>query len=570
MTISIKHKFNCLIPDATDDTQIRPSNWNDDHDVTIAPADIGAAAASHDHDGSYVQANDARLTDARTPTTHSHATSDVTGFAAAALAAAPAETATTIKAALGITTLSGSNTGDQDLTGLVHSNRTALDAVSGINSGDHVSAPAIHASQHTLTGSDPLTANPWHGVVSRSTVSPLPTSVATTTFTLACGTTPLQYYYKGKLVTVSVDKTVIFAAPAGKYFIYFTGDTAALSFGTAFPNQYENVLVASVIWNGSNLGLVADERHGYRRNIEDHIIMHEGIGTRYVSGGDFSFAGTTNANTTFSISAAQVNDEDIRFAPGTPFTTARIFYQIGVSEYAFLNALSTKPYWGGAAAGNGIYAVNAANYAQLTITNSNRYFNYFVYHSTDVLNPIYILAETTATTAGYTSAAAARAVPPPQIGTTNLSTELKLFHRIVVNGAGLIQTPITADDYRSGGSIPGGGISSTSHNTLSNLELAGAGVAYGHVQIPITSSGTYLKDDGTWGNPVILPTSYRHIQSIADTIWLITHNLDKYPTVTIRDSSLSNELVYGTVKYIDSNRLTIEFAAQITGEAYLQ
>lgn|GEM_PF-5876757 len=34
MTISIKHKFNCLIPDATDDTQIRPSNWNDTHEIS--------------------------------------------------------------------------------------------------------------------------------------------------------------------------------------------------------------------------------------------------------------------------------------------------------------------------------------------------------------------------------------------------------------------------------------------------------------------------------------------------------------------------------------------------------
>ena len=42
----------------------------------------------------------------------------ITGFNAAALAAAPAETIATIKSALGITTLSGSNTGDQTLVGL--------------------------------------------------------------------------------------------------------------------------------------------------------------------------------------------------------------------------------------------------------------------------------------------------------------------------------------------------------------------------------------------------------------------------------------------------------------------
>ena len=322
-------------------------------------------------------------------------------------------------------------------------------------------------------------SNLYHGVVSRSTVSPLPTHLTTTTFTLACATTSLQYYYKGKLVTVSTDKTC--SVSTGKNWIYFASDTGTLSVANSFPDQYENVLVATVTWNGADYGLVSDERHGYRRNIPWHLATHEGIGVRYVSGGDFTFTGTTNTNTTFSITATQVDDEDIAFADSGAFTTARILYQTGASTYAFLNTLNAKPYWGGASAGNGIYAVNASTFAQLTITGSNRYFNYFVYHSTDVLNPIYVLAETTATTAGYTSVANARAVSPPQIGATNITSELKLMYRIVVNGAGLIQTPIASDDYRSGGSIPGGGIATTSHNTLSNLELAGTGVAYGHI-----------------------------------------------------------------------------------------
>ena len=34
MKISIKHKFACLIPDEPDETQIRPSNWNDEHEIS--------------------------------------------------------------------------------------------------------------------------------------------------------------------------------------------------------------------------------------------------------------------------------------------------------------------------------------------------------------------------------------------------------------------------------------------------------------------------------------------------------------------------------------------------------
>ena len=46
------------------------------------------------------------------------------------------ETTATIKSKLGIATLSGSNTGDQDIAAMTHTNRTALDAVSGTNNGD--------------------------------------------------------------------------------------------------------------------------------------------------------------------------------------------------------------------------------------------------------------------------------------------------------------------------------------------------------------------------------------------------------------------------------------------------
>jgi hypothetical protein len=44
MAKSVKHKFVSAIPDGTDDTIVRPSNWNDDHDLT----DIAASGANSD------------------------------------------------------------------------------------------------------------------------------------------------------------------------------------------------------------------------------------------------------------------------------------------------------------------------------------------------------------------------------------------------------------------------------------------------------------------------------------------------------------------------------------------
>lgn len=49
--------------------------------------------------------------------------------------------------------------------------------------------------------------------------------------------------------------------------------------------------------------------------------------------------------------------------------------------------------------------------------------------------------------------------------------------------------------------------------------------------------------------------------------WDITHNLDKFPSVSAVDST--KEQVYGKVDYINKNRLTITFAGPFSGEAFL-
>ncbi len=65
------------------------------------------------------------------------------------------ETTSSIKSKLGISTLSGSNTGDQDISGMYHSNRAALDNVSGTNSGDETtSSIKSKLGISTLSGSN--------------------------------------------------------------------------------------------------------------------------------------------------------------------------------------------------------------------------------------------------------------------------------------------------------------------------------------------------------------------------------------------------------------------------------
>lgn len=49
--------------------------------------------------------------------------------------------------------------------------------------------------------------------------------------------------------------------------------------------------------------------------------------------------------------------------------------------------------------------------------------------------------------------------------------------------------------------------------------------------------------------------------------WTITHNLNKFPAVTIVDSAES--VVYGEIQYLTNNSVKISFTAEFSGKAYL-
>tara|TARA_A100001201_G_scaffold77518_2_gene69764 strand:+ start:1997 stop:2338 length:342 start_codon:yes stop_codon:yes gene_type:complete len=66
---------------------------------------------------------------------------------------------------------------------------------------------------------------------------------------------------------------------------------------------------------------------------------------------------------------------------------------------------------------------------------------------------------------------------------------------------------------------------------------------------------------------------YTHNQAIASTTWTINHNLDTFPSVSIKFSSsdevYENVGAFGGVTYTNSNTITITLAAAESGYAYL-
>lgn len=60
---------------------------------------------------------------------------------------------------------------------------------------------------------------------------------------------------------------------------------------------------------------------------------------------------------------------------------------------------------------------------------------------------------------------------------------------------------------------------------------------------------------------------YTHVQGTAAAAWIIQHNLNTFPSVTVVDSAGS--VVYGEVVYNNPNQVTVVFTAAFSGKAYL-
>lgn len=61
--------------------------------------------------------------------------------------------------------------------------------------------------------------------------------------------------------------------------------------------------------------------------------------------------------------------------------------------------------------------------------------------------------------------------------------------------------------------------------------------------------------------------TYTFTQATPSSTWVITHSLEKFPSITVVDSS--NNVVVGFSTYDNSNQITLEFSAPFAGKAYL-
>jgi hypothetical protein len=66
--------------------------------------------------------------------------------------------------------------------------------------------------------------------------------------------------------------------------------------------------------------------------------------------------------------------------------------------------------------------------------------------------------------------------------------------------------------------------------------------------------------------PGIEDKHYVHLQNLAASTWIVVHNLDKHPAITVVDSA--GTLVEGDLQHDSLNQATLTFSAPFSGAAY--
>ena len=61
--------------------------------------------------------------------------------------------------------------------------------------------------------------------------------------------------------------------------------------------------------------------------------------------------------------------------------------------------------------------------------------------------------------------------------------------------------------------------------------------------------------------------TFEFTQGVPATTWNITHNLNKFPSITVIDTG--NTVVTGEYNYTSNNTVTLTFSAAFAGKAYL-
>jgi len=325
------------------------------------------------------------------------------------------------------------------------------------------------------------------------------------TFRIAPTGTSYDVYQQGVRYTVSTTEEIEIADTSGTHAIYF--DAGALSeIVNPTYSQFnvlilDKVLVALVYWNATDGAayVVADERHGCNMSGRTHERVHNTIGTTYEDGllvSDYVLDDDSDAGLTFKVSDGLISDDDLphEIDDGDPANQYEqqlsgadaelpILYRDDIDGSWKEDAASTLPYKTG---GTGRLAYNKddgdGTFSQVEVTDG-KWVSMTILGTNDWQYPLKAVQGQNE----YADKKTAIADATSEILSwgTLLTPEIVVLYRFVMQtkdtyGGAKKAIIREAVDFRGAG-LSGASAVAQSHLNLSNLELAAAGVTYGHI-----------------------------------------------------------------------------------------
>ena len=232
----------------------------------------------------------------------------------------------------------------------------------------------------------------------------------------------------------------------GVHFIYINSAgtlvQSTLPWGGLDSVSSSFAMVAFVYWDGTK-GATVDERHGSERNRLTHQYLHNTRGATYYNGLTGTFT-----DTTLSIDAGAIYDEDLYFYISGPTTTVRQWHRSGIGTDMHFDDVTT-PYL----TVTGQMAWD--NAGTLTPVSNGYYIVQWYYAIADIAIPIYVVCSQ----AEYADLTAARAATLPIVPMGTLR-EGKLIYSVIYHHQGGSEHYQEAVDYRTVQSMPNAAIDS--------------------------------------------------------------------------------------------------------------
>ena len=141
---------------------------------------------------------------------------------------------------------------------------------------------------------------------------------------------------------------------------------------------------------------------------------------------------------------------------------------------------------------------------------------------------------------------------------TNLT--VPLFFDVTDPITGLTSTTLV-DSILTQNANPGGTTLTIAGNISITGTLADSNASVGTNGQVLTSTVTGI----AWADNV--QATFEFTQGVPATTWNITHNLNKFPSITVIDTG--NTVVTGEYNYTSNNTVTLTFSAAFAGKAYL-